>query len=234
MNDGPSLPSDQYADVGTRISRAVSLYARYPLTIIVISAANVPFTIAGLVVPGPVGPLLLIPSLLVQEIVRGALILVFFQALTGQTPSVHGGFTAATNKLGALIEYFLRVAGASVLLVITIIGIPWALRLFVRWLFGSEAIMLQNASAKDAISESCRLVTGNWWRTFGNLLLFWFLIGAPGLLLRFVIRGVAGGLVASFFGVLTAPIFAGAFTLFYLRLRYEKGQIPPSSAAMIS
>ena len=56
------------------------------------------------------------------------------------------------------------------LLAITVIGIPWAIRLFVRWNFAIYAVMLNDQNAKAAISFSCDLVTGRWWQMAGLLL----------------------------------------------------------------
>jgi len=229
MTSAPPPGSTQYADVGTRISKAISLYVAKPLPIILISAANLPFSIASFVISGPAGLLLLVPSLLVQTIVEGALILAFYQVLVGQTPSAHACFTAATEKLGALIEFFLRTVGAFLGLCITIVGIPWGIRLLVRWFFGTQAIILGNMSAKEAISESCRLVTNNWWRTLGNLLLLGLLVGFPGFSLSLALGGVVGAIAGAIIGVVLGPVLAGATTLFYLRLRYEKAQTPPAT-----
>jgi hypothetical protein len=48
--------------------------------------------------------------------------------------------------------------------------------LAVRWMFTTVAIAWEGSGAIAAFSRSSELVKGNWWRTFGILLLFWILL----------------------------------------------------------
>jgi hypothetical protein len=221
MNDRRPLDIEQYADVGQRISKAPATYLQHPLPFILIAAAYVPFAIASSIDP-ILSLVLFIPGLLAQEIVNGALIVAAERALHGQQPSVQDGFTAATDRLGALLEYFGRTFIVVFALAITVIGIPWAIRVAVRWIFGTQAVMLHDMSAKESISESCRVVTGNWWRTLGNLLLVGLIASLPSLVIAFAVGGIAGGVIGAVWGTLTTPFFSIFVTLFYFRLRHEK------------
>jgi hypothetical protein len=51
-------------------------------------------------------------------------------------------YRIALAKLRDLVEVFARPLGAAFLLTITVVGIPWAIRLFVRWNFGIYAVVL--------------------------------------------------------------------------------------------
>ena len=48
--------------------------------------------------------------------------------------------------------------GMVLLLTITIVGIPFAIRRFVRWSLFAEACMLEDPSARDSLSRSSELV----------------------------------------------------------------------------
>jgi hypothetical protein len=104
-------------------------------------------------------------------------------------------------------------------LAVTVIGIPWALRILVRWVFGTHAVVLNNLTAKEAISESCRLVEGRWWRIalVGLASSSW---GAPVLALMvaqpYSIETVAIRIAT---GLTVTPILAIFWTLLFLRLQ---------------
>ena len=56
------------------------------------------------------------------------------------------------------------------LLAITIIGIPFAIYLGVRWGFYAQAVLIEEHSATNALRRSRELVKGAWWRVFGIIL----------------------------------------------------------------
>jgi hypothetical protein len=74
------------------------------------------------------------------------------------------GWSAVGGTLGTLV--------VCVVLAVTVIGIPFAAWLFVRWLFLQEAIILRGLGLRDALRQSAALVRGAWWRTLGAAALF--------------------------------------------------------------
>jgi hypothetical protein len=165
-------------------------------------------------------------TLLVGLVVDAALILAVGQAVVATEPTPGPNLSAAVNNFGRIFEYSWRMFGTILLLTVTIIGIPWAIRVAVRWSMGLPAIMLHGFDGKGAISESCRLIENNWWRTFGNFLLIGLIIAVPssiGLGVTFAMSPFAGGVLGAIFSVFTTPFFALTWTLLYLRLRQEKG-----------
>lgn len=228
MNELTSL-GEAYPTFGTRLSGALSFYGRHPFPLLLIAAANLPFAI-GTAFGGALGLLLFIPSLIVQEIVGGAMAWAVYRGLSGSMPSPHEAFSTATDNLGALVEVSLRTVGAAFLLAITVVGIPWAIRLFMRWYFGTQAVMIQGYTAKEAISESCRLVTENWWRTFGNILAVSLPPGLIGIGVRLAVSGLAGAVIAGVWGIVFSPIILTFSTLLYLRYMHEKSMISATPA----
>ncbi len=112
-------------------------------------------------------------------------------------------------------------AGAAVIGVLLFFAL--IIYLAVRWLVVGEAVVLENKPAFEAIRRSGELVSGNWWLTFGILLIFWLImIGVViGIVLLSLIPFV-GQVINLASGVLTTPlsicfvvaIYAGLFARF--------------------
>jgi hypothetical protein len=66
----------------------------------------------------------------------------------------------------------LKALGIVVLLVLSVIGIPWAIWNGARWAFIEETILLDGTSSGQARAASGRAVSGHWWHTFLCLLVF--------------------------------------------------------------
>ena len=63
----------------------------------------------------------------------------------------------------------------SLLLAVTVVGIPLAVWYLVRWTLQSQVIALEGGDARNALRRSARLAKGHWWKTatitfFGTLL----------------------------------------------------------------
>lgn len=211
-------------DIGSRISRALSIYASRPFVFLAIASINFPLALLGVLWEW--GWVLSIPSLFLGQMVGAAVTFAAYQCVTAGAPSFSGSVGAGFKRVGSLLEYTVRSLGAFVLLCVTIIGIPWGMRILVRWFLGIQAIMLYNDSAVEAISRSARLVAGDWWRVLGNLLAAVLLTGSGGIALS-LIGGTLGGVSSAVWGTLAAPFLSIFTTLLFLRLAKEKGEPPP-------
>jgi len=65
-----------------------------------------------------------------------------------------------------------------VLLLLSIVGIPWAVVKLVRWSLSSEAVVLDGANWRQAGKVSERSVVGRWWRTWIVLTVVAFIVAA--------------------------------------------------------
>lgn len=133
---------------------------------------------------------------------------------------------------GSAILFYLVV----LLLTITIIGIPVAIWIYVRWRLFVPAMMSENLGPVQALGRSWQLVEGRWWRTCGILLLLTLLLLILGAIigtffqfLTALIPGLSAdarlGLQqvgSTVGGVLAAPIQYIAWTLMYFDLRVRK------------
>lgn len=126
-----------------------------------------------------------------------------------------------------------RQLGAILLLAITIVGIPLAIRIFVRWFLGTQGVVLRGLDAKDAISLSCHLAEGRWWRLALLMLLVPLLIAGPSIA-AFLFLGYPGSLTVSIpLTFALAPLLGCFWTLLFLNLeeRTQAGAPDPIHAS---
>ncbi len=135
--------------------------------------------------------------------------------------------TAATLGVGAL----------CVVIAFTVIGIPIALWLAVRWLFIQDGILFRGLGVRDALRWSATIVHGHWWRTFGCAFLLAGIAIATGPLVGIALiffTGLPLGLVNIFGSIvfaLAVPWLVIARFLLYLDLEERFGvDAPPAPA----
>jgi len=116
------------------------------------------------------------------------------------------------------------------------VGVPFAVRRYVRWSLFAEACALEDRTAVGSLRRSAELVAGHWWRTFGftGLVVVLAALSGPllgvGLLLltdrslNFI--NIAGALVYT----VTVPYAAIALTLYYFDLEARRGQVASGHA----
>jgi hypothetical protein len=171
--------------------------------------------------------------------------------------AVTAAVTAALNELDAgrrissLDAYRLAwrhrraLAGAtalqfaiSVLLVLTVIGIPYAIYRLISTSLFAQAAVLEGDSARHSLRTSAELTRGQWWRTFGFTVLVDALAILSGPLLGVAILlltsqsltliNISGALVYA----VTVPCAAVALTLYYFDLEARReGEVPGESEA---
>ena len=173
--------------------------------------------------------------------VGSAAVTAFVRNLDQQEP---GGFLAAwkltVSRLWRLIAVQLLAAVLVLLLLITIIGIPYGIRKFVDWQFGQQEILFRDRSIRQALRGSARTVHGHWWHTAAVAVTFWLFSEVPGPLLGFAllfttlpIRSV--DLFGSVISTLLVPVVGVGRTLLYFDLAARRAAQPapatPAAAA---
>ena len=68
-------------------------------------------------------------------------------------------------RRGPLAGGFVRAFAIVYVLLITVIGIPWAIRQLVRYQFLAQAVILDGSDGRAALRRSTELVRGRWWHT---------------------------------------------------------------------
>jgi hypothetical protein len=79
----------------------------------------------------------------------GALITAVMRAREGEAPHIGRSYRSALRHAWRLIAASTAHIGAATLLSITVIGIPWALRLFVRWYFCLQVVVIDGLDVGD-------------------------------------------------------------------------------------
>jgi hypothetical protein len=152
----------------------------------------------------------------------------------GERPRVRDCYRTVFSHFRDLFFAIARITVITILLVLTVVGIPFAIDRLVRSSFLAQSCVVHSASAKEAWKESLRLVHGTWWRTFGvtatiNLttllsallvgLAFLFLVSSASLYVINVIGSVVFALAYPYVGIATTLLF------------FDRVDVAPATAA---
>jgi hypothetical protein len=114
------------------------------------------------------------------------------------------GIDAATFK--HLLATVVRGALIVVALLVSIVGIPWAIRQLVRYQLVPQVVALEQATGKAALARSTALVRGRWWWTAGVIAVLQAVIWIAGLGTSVLILVLATSIPLWLFSVLSALI----------------------------
>jgi hypothetical protein len=64
-----------------------------------------------------------------------------------------------------LVSGLARAMVIVVVLIVSVIGIPWGIRQLVRYQFMPQAVMLEDLDGRRGLARSTELVSGRWWHT---------------------------------------------------------------------
>ncbi len=131
------------------------------------------------------------------------------------------------DSYAALFKRFWRVVWgqilatvAVVLMLLTIVGIPFAIWKYVAWQFVQQEILFEDRSVRDAFRNSSRIVRGHWWRTVRGAGFFWLIsvITGPALVIALIFTPLSPNaidLLGSTVFALLVPYVAVGRTLLY-------------------
>jgi hypothetical protein len=178
----------------------------------------------------------LVQHLLMLAILGPGIIQAMTDAEGGIEPGVRRSYRIVFGELGSLLRGLLKATLIISALNLTVVGIPWAIRNFVRWAFFGQAVIVDRApSGSAALQTSAAAVNGAWWRTLGVGTVFTVLGAAPGPLIGIVLLIFASASV-EFVNALSSLVFAftipfaliGA-TLLYQELRARRARSATTS-----
>ena len=249
MQDAPSENPLGPRDAGQIVNDTFRLYLRHFPKIVVIGGLAYIFAeiVAELVVPVPAAPargpayrqwlldhapaqiLRLYLVLIAASFSAGALIHAVSERHVQGEMNIGRAFGRAWRRWVTLIAADVLVMTACTVVAITIIGVPYAIYLGVRWSLSREAVMLERASALSALSRSAERVRGQWWRVFGVKLLILFISLTVSVFLSLVPQ--IGDILGA---VLGTPVFViGSLLLYYdLRARRDGYGLPELAGAL--
>jgi hypothetical protein len=125
------------------------------------------------------------------------------------------------RTLGQLLWHVMRAAVIVIALLVSVVGIPWALRQLVRYQFVPQVVALESGATRDPLRRSSELVRGRWWWTAGVVAVLQAFVAMVGLVAAIVVLLTATMIPLWLFNVVTAAIFVvlvpvGAAALTYV------------------
>lgn len=173
--------------------------------------------------------LVALPILFVlQQLVTGASIEYLDEMDRGAEITPAEALDRAQANIGALVGAALRAAMIALLLSLTIIGIPFAIYRFIRWIFLGQVIMVEGKRGEEVLARSAELVSGRWWNTFGRLIVVGLVVQIPLQFLQAAILeaapGVIGTILVGATGFIYIPFGIIGLSLMYFDLRARKAE----------
>ena len=141
----------------------------------------------------------LVPSLLLSLFVVGGLSYASAQVYLGKNITAGDALQQTMRRylpfLGCFVVYFIASFG----MVITCIGIPFAIYFMVRWGLYGLPVLFEETPAMASLRRSTELVKGTWWRVCGIMLALFliyqmilFIISTSITFVFFLLPGTAG------------------------------------------
>lgn len=88
-------------------------------------------------------------------------------AFIGRPVSAADALLAGFGRIGTVVWVSLSTGVIVMLLGLTIIGIPFAMHLLIRWSLVIPVVTLEGVDSRKGRSRSTELVRGQWWRVMG-------------------------------------------------------------------
>jgi hypothetical protein len=161
---------------------------------------------------------------LVMPVVSAAVIVFMRNLDRGQPIGLRPVWGAVFRRLWRVIAVEVMVNLLVLVLFLTVIGIPYALKKFVDWQFVQQEVLFEDRSIREALRGSTRVVKNGWWHCSGVALTLWVIGQVPGPLLGFgllfttVSAGAVNVIAAAAFA-LTIPYVGIGRTLLYFDLQ---------------
>jgi hypothetical protein len=165
---------------------------------------------------------LAIPGVLLGIPAQAAIARAIADVSEGIVPEFGSVYGRVFERIGPLLLTAFRVAGIFVVLCATVVGIPFAIYLAIRWAFFTQAVILEGRSGRAATDLSAGMVQGHWWRTLGILIMVALLANVPVEVARIAFSPanvIAAGLASAVIAVIAFPFSAGASTLLFFDLQ---------------
>jgi hypothetical protein len=163
-----------------------------------------------------------IPNLIALVFVNAAVAAYLDRANSEHPLSATDAVKLAWDRRGRLASGLLRASAVVVLLFLSVVGTPWAIRQLIRYQFMPHAVMLEDLDGKSGLARSSELVRGRWWHTTLFLLAFNGIVLAVslgvGIVLLVVftqIPLVVFSALMTLLAALITPLSAFALTLLY-------------------
>ena len=251
----PADPDDlqQERTYGQIVNTSVKLYRRHLRTFAIIGGLAIPFiggnqalgiwlgdSAGGSGFQQSLSDLILGVGMPIATALVSALVIVCIRdQVRGRTVGVKEAVLGTKQRFWRVaIARLLAMAGV-VLMALTIIGLPFALRYLVSWGFVQQEVLFTDKSIRDSFRSSADIVRGRWWRAVRTIVPITLLLTIMGPLLGLVLIFTAlplllVNLIGSLVFALTIPLVTTGNTLLYFDLlarQRVEGTVPRRSWA---
>lgn len=164
-------------------------------------------------------------------IVSGAVVACLRLQEEGEASGLRHSYRAMYARLWRVVAGQLLALALVYLMVVTVIGIPFAIYFYIAWQLIQQVIMFENRSIRDAFRRSHELVRGHWWLTVRVVGLLWLIGVITGPILGFFLiflnlTPITVNAIGSLVFALLIPYVAVGRTLLYLDLTSRKAEAP--------
>lgn len=170
-----------------------------------------------------------------------ATVIVFVRSLLAKDPDsgVRESLRGTRARFWRVVLAQMGATVGVVLMAITVIGIPFALRYLVAWGFVQQEVLMTDKSLREAFRGSSGLVRGRWWhsvRTIVVLQLLGVILGPIlGLILIFTSLPLSlVNLISSLVYALMIPFTALGMTLLYFDLQVRRETEPAPKTGLLA
>jgi hypothetical protein len=229
-------------DLGQLIESAIALYRRHFAEFLAIACVALPLNVAmsatsaivrdDFAMTTLISLAFTIPMLIIGSLIDAAFAGAIAEVDEGTAPDFNRAYRRVLRRLKDLVLAAIRVYGILILLSLTIIGIPFAAYLGVKWFFFPQSVILEECAWDDALSFSGDLVKGHWWRTLGIILVVGILGGLPAIAVSSLLSSaspIAAALGGAVAGIVALPFTSIGHTLLFFDLS-SRGRKDVSSA----
>jgi hypothetical protein len=155
--------------------------------------------------------------------VSGMVVALMRLHVEGENPTLINSIRACYDRLWRVVAGQLLASVLLVLILFTVIGIPYAIYKYVGWQFIQQEILFKNSSIREAFHGSAHRVKGRWWRTVRVVGVLFLLSVVTGPVLGFFLifanfSPLAVNLIGSVVFALLIPYVAIGRTLLYFDL----------------
>ncbi len=174
----------------------------------------------------------------VAQTVVSAFVIVFIRELVREQPtSIRGSLVGTWERFWRVVIAKLLSIFGVVMLAMTVIGIPFALRFLVTWTFVQQEVLFTDRSIRESFTHSTNLVRGHWWRTVRTMVPLLLILTVMGPLLGLALIFtplplLAVNLIGSVVFAVVIPFVTTGTTLLYFDLQArarQEGLVPRRS-----
>jgi hypothetical protein len=138
---------------------------------LVVSRAPVVGAFVEVADPADAGPRLVVSSIIASVLIAlpftlvSALVAAVVDDTGGARTTIGSAWGAVRQRARGLVTALLLAVVSIVLVSLTVVGMPIAVWLLVRWQFLAQVVVLDGAGGRGALARSARLVRRRWWHT---------------------------------------------------------------------